>query len=161
VNDECRLAIKLKQVAGITGIGRGSWIDRSARAENVSMKRSMVIFLGLLAAGCAANRVAATDAATRNLVVVQLVYEDRTETVSCQRNWAVWMEWAMPGRVFRLYEAKRGAVTETADFIQFLASIEALPHGIEIERFDTCGARCGWGISDREGSRLMTAMRTR
>lgn len=75
---------------------------------------------------------------TGNIVAFWVGQVDREKPVLVTETYAMYVEWTDSEKRFYLYDNGAKLMFKTSDFKKFLARLDKLPHGIEIQRFDTC-----------------------
>jgi len=105
----------------------------------------LLVFLACSLAGCQTSTNAlrgkpgVVDSKTGNLVAFWLEYDHyEDKPILVTEPYAVFMVWYNNEKFFSIYDNVRKTFLRTTDFDVFLQQLDALPHGIAIQRFDTC-----------------------
>jgi len=105
----------------------------------------LLVFLTCVLAGCRTTTNAfcgepgIVDSKTDNLVAFWLEYDHyEDKPILVTEPYAVFMIWYNNEKFFSIYDNVRKTFFKTIDFDVFLQQLNTLPHGIAIQRFDTC-----------------------
>jgi len=99
----------------------------------------------ILISGCQTGRSgfepAVVDPASGKVVIYWLTHgqHEDEEPVLATEPYSVVIMWCGDERRFNIYDSQARTMFKTSDFDAFLAKLDSLPEGIEVQRLDSCG----------------------